>query len=216
MDQTLDGAATGPSLTQYAAPSTTTGAILMLHGGKASGRQVVDDRSASWRRSAAMGRALAAEAEAAGAAVWLLRYRLRGWNGGTGPVEDARWALARVREQVGDLPVALLGHSMGARTAVHVADDPRVRGVVALAPWFPAGEPVGALAGRTLVAAHGSRDHITSPGATRAYVERARAAGAEASYVDMGRVGHYLLRRASAWNALALTTSLELLGTASS
>jgi len=203
---------TGPSLTQYASPETATGVILMLHGGKESGEQIVDDRSASWRRSAAMGRAIAAEAEAAGAAVWLLRYRLRGWNGGTDRVEDARWALAQVREQIGALPIVLLGHSMGARTSVHVADDPQVRGVVALAPWFPKGEPVGALASRTLVAAHGSRDHITSPKATRAYVERARAAGADASYVDMGRLGHYMLRHASAWNELALAESLSLLG----
>ena len=45
--------ATGPTLTQHAAPPTTTGAILMLHGGKENGRQIVDSRSASWRRSAA-------------------------------------------------------------------------------------------------------------------------------------------------------------------
>lgn len=202
---------TGPSLTQYAAPTTVTGAVLMLHGGKDRGQQIVDGRSASWRRCAAMARAIGRDAEAAGAAVWLLRYRRRGWNGGSGPVEDARWALAQVREQVGDLPVVLLGHSMGARTAVHVADDAQVRGVVALAPWLPDGEPVGALADRTLVAAHGSRDRITSPRATRAYVERARAAGAAASFVDMGRAGHYMLRRAAAWNDLAVTESLTLL-----
>ncbi|MGH3345722.1 MAG: alpha/beta hydrolase, partial [Nocardioides sp.] len=101
--------------------------------------------------------------------------------------------------------------SMGARTAVQVADDPLVRGVVALAPWFPPDEPVAALAGKRLVAAHGRRDRITSARATRGYVERARRAGAEASYVDMGRVGHYLLRRVGAWNELALTSSLELL-----
>ena len=203
---------TGPSLTQYAAPATVTGAVLMLHGGKDRGEEMVDSRSLSWRRSAAMARTIGPAAEEAGAAVWLLRYRHRGWNGGHGPVEDARWALDQVRDEVGEVPIVLLGHSMGARTSVHVADDPQVRGVVALAPWFPVGEPVGTLAGRTLVAGHGSRDHITSPKATRAYVERAQAAGAVASYVDMGRVGHYMLRRASAWNELAQSRSLELLG----
>ncbi len=202
----------GPSLTRYAAPTTVAGVVLMLHGGKANGLEVVDGRSASWLRSAAMARSIGPAAEKAGAAVWLLRYRHRGWNGGAGPVEDARWALAQVREEIGEVPIVLLGHSMGARTSVHVADDALVRGVVALAPWFPPSEPVAALAGRTLVAGHGSRDHITSAKATRAYVERARLAGADASYVDMGRVGHYLLRRSSAWNELALSRSLQFLG----
>jgi predicted esterase len=201
----------GPTVTRYADPSRPTGVVLMLHGGKDRGDDVVDSRSASWRRSATMARSISTGAESAGVAVWLLRYRHRGWNGGAGPVADARWALDRVRAELGELPVALLGHSMGARTAVHVADDPQVRGVVALAPWFPGGEPVAALAGRRLVAAHGSRDRITSARATRAYVERARRAGADASFVDMGPVGHYLLRRVGAWNDLALTRSLELL-----
>ncbi|MGH3345859.1 MAG: alpha/beta hydrolase, partial [Nocardioides sp.] len=100
---------TGPSLMQYAEPQHPTGVVLMLHGGKDRGHDTVDSRSASWRRSAVMARAIAAEAEAAGAAVFLLRYRHRGWNGGAGPVADARWALDRVREDLGQLPVALLG-----------------------------------------------------------------------------------------------------------
>lgn len=203
---------TGPSLTQYAEPAHPAGVVLMLHGGKDRGRDTVDNRSASWRRSAAMARAISADAEAAGAAVFLLRYRHRGWNGGAGPVEDARWALDRVRAELGALPVALLGHSMGARTAVHVADDPLVRGVVALAPWFPPGEPVAALAGKRLVAAHGSRDRITSALATRAYVRRAAEVAQTAEFRDMGPLGHYLLRGRREWNDVALELSLRVLG----
>jgi predicted esterase len=199
-----------PSLEAFASPDSPTGVVLMLHGGKERSQQLVDGRSASWRRSAAMARSIADRAERTGAAVRLLRYRRRGWNAGA-PVADARWALAEVRRELGDLPVVLLGHSMGARTAVHVADDDRVRGVVALAPWFPGDEPVRALAGRTLVAAHGSRDRITSARATRAYVDRARAAGADASFVDMGPVGHYMFRQVEAWNDLAAAESLRLL-----
>ena len=199
-----------PGLDAFASPTSPTGVVLMLHGGKERSQQAVDGRSASWRRSAAMARRVSERADEAGAAVRLLRYRRRGWNGGA-PVEDARWALEEVRRELGDVPVVLLGHSMGARTAVHVADDPRVRGVVALAPWFTATEPAGALAGRTLVAAHGSRDKITSARATRGFVERARLAGADASFVDMGRVGHYMFRRVDAWNSLAADESLRLL-----
>ena len=200
-----------PTLSEHADPPAPSALVLMLHGGKEHGRALVDGRSASWRRSAAMADALAGGFTAAGVAVWLLRYRHRGWNGGDDPVTDARWALEQARERLPGVPVVLLGHSMGARTAVHVADDEAVRGVVALAPWFPEGEPVAALAGKRLVAAHGSRDHITSPRATRAFVGRARVAGAEASYVDAGRVGHYMLRRASRWNEIALDASLSLL-----
>ena len=106
------------------------------------------------------------------------------------------------------MPVVLVGHSMGARTAVHVADDPGVVGVVGLAPWFPAGEPVQALAGKRLLAAHGRRDRITSYRATRRTVERAREVAASAELHDMGRIGHYMLRRVSAWNDFAVDRSL--------
>ena len=43
------------------------------------------------------------------------------------------------------MPVVVLGHSMGGRTACRVADHDLVRGVVALAPWLPPGESVADL-----------------------------------------------------------------------
>lgn len=187
----------------------------MLHGGQADGHEPVGDRSASWLRSRWMQRQLADRAHAHGAALWLLRYGQRGWNGGAGsdpsPVPDARWALDRVRDELGPLPVVLLGHSMGARTAVAVADDPLVVGVVALAPWLPDGEPVSPLAGRPFTAAHGSGDKITSYRATEAFVRRAGSVASSTELVDMGGVGHYMLRRRRAWNDFAASRALSLL-----
>jgi pimeloyl-ACP methyl ester carboxylesterase len=186
--------------------------ILMLHGGKAGGQQLVDDRSLSWRRTAAMQRDIARRAEEAGASTWLLRFTRRGWNGGADRLADVRAALDDVRDQLGDVPVCLLGHSMGARAAVHVADDPNVRGVVALAPWFPPGEGVEALRDKSLYAAHGSRDRITSFRATQAFVRRAATVASHAEFEDMGPLGHYLLRGREAWNAYALQASLRVVG----
>ena len=102
------------------------------------------------------------------------------------PVADARWALAEVRRELGDLPVCLLGHSMGARTAVHVADEQHVVGVVGLAPWWPADEPVDALRGKRLVGAHGRRDRITSYRQSARFVARAADVAASAELRDMG------------------------------
>ena len=200
-----------PLLTRLDAPGKPRGLVLMLHGGKETSTQTVDGRSASWRRSHAMQRTISSRAHTAGVSTWLLRYRHRGWDGGSSPIADARWALEEVRRELGDLPVVLLGHSMGGRTAIHVADDSSVVGVVALAPWFPPGESVSALAGKHLVAAHGRHDHITSPVATARFVRRARSVASSARLQSMGPTGHYMLRRVSAWNDVAASSALELL-----
>ncbi len=210
-ETTREPTVSSPSLTRLDASGTPRGLVLMLHGGKARSDVVVDHRSASWRRLAAMQRTITPAAHDAGVSTWLLRYRRRGWNGGA-PVSDARWALEQVRRELGDLPVVLLGHSMGGRTAVHVADDRSVAGVVALAPWWAAEDPVATLNGTHVRAAHGRTDKITSYRMTAAYLERARPVAASTSLTDMGRVGHYMLRRVDAWIAFASAASLDLLG----
>lgn len=201
-----------PLLTRDEPDGAVTGVVLLLHGGTEHSAEPVDGRSASWRRMRAIQRNVTPPAHDRGIATWLLRYRVRGWNGtGAGPIADARWALAEIERAHPGVPIVILGHSMGARTAIHVADAPGVVGVVGLAPWWPPHSPVGALRGRHLRAAHGRADKITSARATRAFVAEAETVAASAEFTDMGRVGHYMLRRIPSWNTFATTATLDLL-----
>lgn len=202
---------TDPLLTRSDVTGHPAALILVLHGGKPRSHQPVDARSASWQRAAWLQRSVADRAHESDAGVWLLRYRERGWNSGADRVADARWALDRVREEHGEVPVVLLGHSMGARVAVHVADDPSVVGVVGLAPWWSAEDPVDRLRGRSLLAAHGRRDRITSFAATSRYVKRARAVADHVVLSDLGGLGHYMLTGVDTWNDVAIESSLSLL-----
>lgn len=202
-------------LTMSPVPDDLRGLVLMLHGGAEYGQRPVDHRSLALRRTRAMFASISPALVAEGYAVALLRFVVKGWNASPGgvpaPVRDARLALGDLAQDFPGVPTLLLGHSMGARTAVHAADEPNVVGVVGLAPWFPADEPVDALAGKQVVAVHGSRDRITSPKASRIFIERAAAVADEARYVDLPGRGHYMLAGAREWNQVAVTESLGVL-----
>ena len=215
-----------PSLTRGDVAGRPTGVVLMLHGGRADGLRPVEESNASWRRSRWMMDHVTGRLNRAGVSVWLLRYSVCGWNQRNGrspstapsapsapsPVPDTRWALDEVRRELGDLPVVLLGHSMGGRTAVAAAGDPSVVGVVALAPWLPPDEPNAGLAGKPFAAAHGRSDRITSLRQTRAFARNAEGVASSVELQDMGRVGHYMFRTIPAWNAFAVSRSLTQLG----
>ncbi len=190
------------------------GVVLALHGGVEHSTHTVGVRSGSWRRATVLARAITPSLVAAGVAVQGLRYSVRGWNAelaDPSPLADARWALEQVRAEHPGVPVVLLGHSMGARVALHVAADPAVTGIVGLAPWWPADDPVDPLAGRHVVAAHGDHDKVTNARHTRKLLDRAEPVAASTSYVDMGDLGHYMLTGVRRWNRVARDGVLEIL-----
>jgi len=191
----------------------TRAVALVLPGGRADSFAPGNPRHLSGRRMLPFARALSRHGAAAGLEVWTLRYRYRGWNGTeASPVADAQWALDEVRGRHGDVPVVLVGHSMGGRAAVRAAGDSGVVGVVALAPWLPDGEPVAQLRDRRLLVAHGDRDTVTSPRWSRRLVERATAVATDAAFVSVTRETHPMLLRWPTWHRLATAASLDFLG----
>ena len=206
-----------PELTTIA-PTTgrSRAVVLMLHVGRDRSDDPVLRRHASWWRMALLQRRLAAHAGPAGVAVELLRYAVRGWNGTPGrdpaPVRDGRWALQRIEERYGQVPVVLVGHSMGGRAVCALAGEAGVSGVVALAPWLPDGEPVLAPPGQRLVMAHGLMDRWTSPRGSLRWAERARTVGVRIARFELPMVGHFMLGSGGEWNALVRRSALGLLG----
>jgi pimeloyl-ACP methyl ester carboxylesterase len=182
---------------------TARGVVVLLHGGRE-----MSNRATRWAhlpvvRMTAIGRTLHRTLGSAGVEVWRLRFALRGWNGEAAvPTRDARWALAQVRERHGDLPVVLVGHSMGGRTAMRVADDRSVAGVVALAPWLPEHEPVEPVRGKRVFIAHGLQDTRVSAAQSLGWARRAAGVVAELHRVELRDTDHAMLRRIRLWHAL--------------
>ena len=186
-----------PSLATSRALGRTEAVVLLLHGGKAVSREASMSTHLSVLRMIPFVWAVRRRTGRRHVAVWRLRYRYRGWNGAdASPVADARWALDEVRRRHGDVPVVLLGHSMGGRTAVHVGADPAVRGLVLLAPWLATGEPL--IRDKPVCVLHGDQDRITSALSSAAWAQRS---GATFHLVEGGE--HFMLRRAPVWHRLA-------------
>jgi predicted alpha/beta-hydrolase family hydrolase len=179
------------------------GIAVVMHGGRArSTAQARDNQLAVLRM-----RPFAADLRRAGGPVGLtvarLRFGVRGWNGSRqSPVHDARWALDKLATRYRGIPVALVGHSMGGRTAIYAADHPSVAAVVGLAPWLETGDPTDTVAGRRVLIAHGDRDRITNPRASAAWAQAVAPIAASVTYVTVTGERHSMLRRAKVWTKL--------------
>lgn len=182
----------------------TQGVALVLHGGKAHSYQPVAARHLSPLRMVTFARHLHRAGKGYGLAVWSLRNSVRGWNGpDMSPLQDARWALARISDQHPGVPVYLVGHSMGGLTAVSAAGDPQVDAVVALAPWLGPETPATPVTGRKVLIVHGTGDHMTSRSESLKFARRAKGAAASMQYVSLRGAGHFMVRRGRLWHALA-------------
>ena len=113
-----------------------------------------------------------------------VRYRIKSWQVLDLCIEDARAAVG----EVGAERVLLVGFSMGGAVSIAAADEPRVTGVLGLAPWIPDRLDVGPLRGKRLDVLHGSLDRSlpgipgVSASLSRRGFERARALGVPGSY----------------------------------
>jgi predicted alpha/beta-hydrolase family hydrolase len=203
-----------PRLITVQEPKRPHGAVLVLHGGGSRRQSVaVSPTQLSVIRMIPVARRIARDP---GLAVYRLLNSRRGWDAGNTPVRDARWALAQIRGRLGrDVPVVLVGHSLGGRAAILAGDDEGVVGVVALAAYVVEGDGAVDLSGRRVLFVHGTRDRIAS-------LRRAEEAARQlSSRTDVGFIRvtdgtHSMLRHRRAFDGAAAELASALLtGTAS-
>ena len=203
-----------PKLIATAAPKRPEGIVLVLHGGRENDRSPVRANQLAVLRMIPIARRAAAAGHGRLAVIRVLDV-VRGWNGpDAAPVADTRWAVERCLERYGDVPVGLIGHSMGARAALRAGDAPNVRSVVGLAPWLPPGEPTGPLRGKRVLIVHGSADRMTSPDGSAAFARALAGVAEQISYLSVTDETHAMLRRRDAFDGVAAAfTAATLLGT---
>lgn len=194
--------ALAPRLRIRPAQGHTLGVALVLHGGKARSMRPASRRQLSAVRMTPFARALERAGSSQGLAVWTLQYRDRGWNDTGSQVDDARWALDQIEAEHPVVPVYLVGHSLGGRTALAAAGHASVRAVMALAPWLPGDEPIEQLKGVPVLIAHGTRDKWVDPRGSLKFAIRAQRGGMDVKRVEVAGVGHAMLRRISLWHGL--------------
>lgn len=179
----------------------TRAVALFCHGGTVASVQPPKERALSLVRMRAVEQFVSAAAGGRGVTTCLLRYRVAGWNGPAADAfADVRWSLDRIRDEHGsDVPVVLVGHSMGGRAVLRAGGDEQVSTVCALAPWTPPGEPVAHLRDRTVAILHGRSDRWVPAALSAGFAARAQAAGARVARFTVPG-GHSMIRRAHLWH----------------
>lgn len=191
--------------------AAATGIVVVAHGGQSASLAPTAPTQLSVLRMIPVAAAIGKALRGTGAVVCRPRFSIRGWNGSlASPVQDLNRILDELAGRYGQVPIVLVGHSMGGRAVLRCAGHPGVTAVAGLAPWLPKGEPVEQLAGRRVLLVHGTADRITDPRATWAYAERARAV-TEVVTVEVPGGEHAMLRHAHRWHQLAAEFALSAL-----
>ena len=175
--------------------------MLVLHGGASRpGRSAVSPAQLSVQRMVPIARRIARAGRGRVAVLRLLNTH-RGWDTTHTPIDDVTWALAQLRERYGDVPVGLVGHSLGGRAALLAGALPGVRCVVALNPWvYPTDR--ADLTGRTVLVVHGTADRVADPGRARV-VASAIAEHTDVTFVPVEGGKHAMLRRGATFERTA-------------
>ena len=192
-----------PKLISVTVPGRSAAVALVLHGGASrAGSPMVSPTQLSVLRMIPIARRIA-HLGAERLAVFRLLNSTRGWDVHHTPADDARWALDRAAEQLGErLPTCLVGHSLGGRAALLCAGEGEVRSVAALAPWLEASDMPDMPPGRQILIIHGSRDRIASPERSAALARRL-SGHARVSYISVEGGKHAMLGRHRVFDRLA-------------
>jgi len=177
--------------------------VLVLHGGSSASTRTTSSGQLAVLRMIPVAAAVRGALRGTNAEVRRHRFAVRGWNGpAASPVADLRQVLDDLAGVPRPPAVVLIGHSMGGRAALRVADHPLVTAVAGLAPWIPPEEPFIPLPGRRVLLVHAAADRVTSPAATWAYARQA-AGPAAVTAIELRSGDHAMVRRARLWHRLA-------------
>jgi alpha-beta hydrolase superfamily lysophospholipase len=202
-----------PRLLDTHVPDEPQGVVLLLHGGAARRQRMpVSAAQLSVLRMVPVAARVARTAPSL--AVQRLLNTSRGWDAQATPVDDVRWALSQAAERFGpDLPVCLVGHSLGGRAALLAGSEPSVRSVVALAPWLYPADGGADLTGRDVLIVHGDQDRVARPDIAE-QVARRLARTTRVAHVTVVGGKHAMLGHFADFDGLAADfAAATLLGT---
>jgi predicted esterase len=199
-----------PRLVATHVPARPRAAVLVLHGGaERPGDPMVSPVQLSVLRMVPIAGRIARAARR-DLAVFRLLNSSRGWDAARTPVDDAVWAMGQVRGRLGELPIGLLGHSLGGRAALLAGSRPPVRAVVALNPWVHQTDAPD-LRGRRVLVVHGSADRVARPERARRVVATLEERGVDVAYVEVAGGQHAMLRHGRTFGRLATDFVVETL-----